>query len=237
MSYLVVGIILIVLLVGVTLLQWALRQRQAARERALPHVSDLEALALAEAERPAGYHVDYRGPVTNERLAYESRNERSALAELDEQGRVIGYRQAFRDPRSFGELIDVTLNWTLRARTRQRLLTVELSLFEDAEGAAEFAGAAAPSDGAIRVTDAGEHDLAFAESVRQWSRMAGATEAQRKLEVRWRSGRVGCVVAGDSEPPGGIEPAAVHGLARRVHERVAASALAAEAGGGAQSND
>ena len=232
MSYLVVGIILIVLLVGVTLLQWALRQRQAARERALPHVSDLEALALAEAERPAGYHIDYRGPLTNERLAYESPNERAALADLDEQGRVIGYRQAFRDPRSFGELIDVTLNWTLRARTRQRLLTVELSLFEDAEGAAEFAGAAAPSDGGIRVTDGGEHDLGFAESVRQWSRMAGATEAQRKLEVRWRSGRVGCVVAGDSEPPGGIEPAAVHGLARRIHERVAASALAAEAAAG-----
>ena len=40
MSYLVVGIILIVLLVGVTLLQWALRRWQASRERALPHVSD-----------------------------------------------------------------------------------------------------------------------------------------------------------------------------------------------------
>jgi hypothetical protein len=91
MTYLVVGIILIVLLVGVSLLQWALRQRQAARERALPHVSELAALALSETERPAGYHVEYRGPVTNERLAYESPNERASLAELDEQGRVIGY--------------------------------------------------------------------------------------------------------------------------------------------------
>ena len=234
MTYLVVGIILIVLLVGVSLLQWALRRRQAARERSLPHVAELAALALAPGEFPGGYHVDYRGPLTNERLAYQSPDERATLDELDEQGRVVGYRQAFRDPRSYGEVIDVALNFSLRAGTRQRLLTVDLNLFEDAEGAADFAGAAAPADdgAAIRVSDVEGHDLGFAESVRQWSRMAAGDEVQRKLEVRWRSGRLGCVVSGDSEPPGGVEAQAVCDLAARIQERVAASGLAAEAAPG-----
>ena len=231
MTYLVVGIILIVLLVGVSALQWALRRRQAAHERALPHVAELAALALAPAEFPGGYHVDYRGPLTNERLAYQSPDERATLDELDELGRVIGYRQAFRDPRSYGEVIDVALNFSLRARTQQRLLTVDLSLFEDPEGAADSAGAAAPSDdgASIRVSDVDGHGLGFAGSVRQWSRMAGATEVQRKTEVRWSSGRLSCVVSGDSEPPGGVEAQAVCDLAARVQERVAASGLAAEA--------
>lgn len=231
MTYLVVGIILIVLLVGVSLLQWALRRRQAAHERALPHVAELAALALAPAEFPGGYHVDYRGPLTNERLAYQSPDERATLDELDELGRVIGYRQAFRDPRSYGEVIDVALNFSLRARTQQRLLTVDLSLFEDPEGAADSAGAAAPSDdgASIRVSDVDGHGLGFAGSVRQWSRVAGATEVQRKTEVRWSSGRLSCVVSGDSEPPGGVEAQAVCDLASRVQERVAASGLAAEA--------
>ena len=183
MTYLVVGIILIVLLVGVSALQWALRRRQAAHERALPHVAELAALALAPAEFPGGYHVDYRGPLTNERLAYQSPDERATLDELDELGRVIGYRQVFRDPRSYGEVIDVALNFSLRARTQQRLLTVDLSLFEDAEGAADSAGSPAPSDdgASIRVSDVDGHGLGFAGSVRQWSRMAGATEVQRKI--------------------------------------------------------
>ena len=230
MTYLVVGIILIVLLVGVSALQWALRRRQAAHERALPHVAELAALALAPAEFPGGYHVDYRGPLTNERLAYQSPDERATLDELDELGRVIGYRQAFRDPRSYGEVIDVALNFSLRARTQQRLLTVDLSLFEDAEGAADSAGSPAPSDdgASIRVSDVDGHGLGFAGSVRQWSRMAGATEVQRKIEVRWSSGRLSCVVSGDSEPPGGVEAQAVCDLAARVQERVAASGLAAE---------
>ena len=231
MTYLVVGIILIVLLVGVSALQWALRRRQAAHERALPHVAELAVLALAPAEFPGGYHVDYRGPLTNERLAYQSPDERATLDELDELGRVIGYRQAFRDPRSYGEVIDVALNFSLRAHTQQRLLTVDLSLFEDPEGAADSAGAAAPSDdgASIRVSDVDGHGLGFAGSVRQWSRMAGATEVQRKTEVRWSSGRLSCVVSGDSEPPGGVEAQAVCDLAARVQERVAASGLAAEA--------
>lgn len=234
MTVLVVGIILIALLVGFSLLQWLLRRRQAAHERGLPHVAELAALALTGSEFPPGYHVHYRGPLTNERLAFLSADENATLDELDELGRIVGYRQAFRDPRSYGELIDVPLNLTLRSSTRQRMLTLDINLFEDAEGAAEYVGEAPPapddpeSGGTIRVSDVGSHELDFADSVRQWSRLLDGDEMQRKVEVRWRSGRLGCVVSGDSEPPGGIEAAEVCLLAQRIQDRMAGSALARE---------
>ena len=234
MAVLVVGIILIALLVGFSLLQWYLRRRQAARERALPHVAELQSMALTASEFPAGYHIDYRGPLTNERLALFSADENATLDELDELGRVIGYRQAFRDPRSYGELIDVPLNLTLRSGKQQRMLTLDVSLFEDAEGAAEYVGEAPPSPddgdsgGTIRVSDVGSHELDFAGSVRQWSRLQDGDELQRKVEVRWRSGRLGCVVAGDSEPPGGIESREVCALAQRIQDRLTSSSLAQE---------
>ncbi|PZC49464.1 MAG: hypothetical protein DK306_000703 [Chloroflexi bacterium] len=237
MTVLVVGIILIALLVAVSALQWALRRRQTAKERALPHVAELEVLALTPDEFPSGYHIHYRGPLTNERLAYQTDDEPKVLDELDEVGRVIGYRQAFRSPRSYGELIDVPLNLTLRSSTQQRLVTVDLSLFEDAEGATDFVGEPPPppddpnldndaADGSIRVSDVGSHELDFADSVRQWSRMQRADEVQRKVEVRWRSGRLGCVVTGDSEPPGGIEAKQICELAQRIQDRIATSPLA-----------
>ena len=72
---LLAGIILIVLLVAVTLLQNVVRRRQASIERRLPHVDALSGMALAPGEYPQGYSVDYRGPVTNERLAYDSEDE------------------------------------------------------------------------------------------------------------------------------------------------------------------
>ena len=76
MTVLVVGIIVIALLIGFSLLQWLLRRRQAAHERRLPYVAELAALALTASEFPAGYHVHYRGPLTNERLAFLSADER-----------------------------------------------------------------------------------------------------------------------------------------------------------------
>lgn len=238
MTVLVVGIILIALLVGVSLLQWLLRRRQVAIELNYPHVSELAALALTPAEFPNDYDIDYRGPVTNERLARGADNEAAALDEFDQTGRVIGYRQAFRNPRSRGELVDVILNNTTRKGMQQRLLAVDISLFEDAAGAAEATDETPPdptdtasSDGSltIRVSDVGEHNLAFAQSVRQWSRLAAdGTELQRKIEVRWQDGLIGGVVAGDSEPPGGVSAEDVCRLARIVHDRVAASPLVGE---------
>ncbi|MEE9277823.1 MAG: hypothetical protein V3V06_05385, partial [Dehalococcoidia bacterium] len=229
-TVLVVGIILIALLVGVSVLQWLIRRRQARVERKLPHVAEMASLGLQLSEFPAGYRVHYRGPVTNERLARESEDEEDALDEIDEQGRVIGYRQAFRDPRSYGEVVDVLLNLTLRRKLQQRLLLADITLFEDANGAAEAINEPPPTpdeSGAgesgmtVRVAEMDGHGLAFAHSVRQWSRLnAQGDELQRKLEVRWQSGRIGCVVAGDSEPPGGINPADVWRVARTIHERV-----------------
>ena len=235
MTVLVVGVILIALLVGVSALQWLLRRREAGIERRLPHVEALAKLALPESEFPSAFAIDYRGPMTNERLAQGSEDEETTLDELDEQGRVIGYRQRFRDPKSYGELVDVLLNRTLRGGAQHRLYSIDISLYEDDEGASEAVDETPPqptdadSDGVpsmIRVADVGAHSLDFAQSVRSWSRMDEHDhETQRKVEVRWRAGRLGCVVSGDSEPAGGIEADEVCRLAQLVQNRVRESSM------------
>ena len=230
---LVAGIVLIALLVGVTVLQSALRRRQGSVERGMPFVGELGALVLTETEYPQGYTVLYRGPVTNERLAVNAPDEPSAFAEIDSAGRVMGYRQAFRDPKSYGELIDVLLNLTLRKNKPHRQLDLEVVLYEDEEGAIEGVDEELPpnphidDDGnSLEVTNLDGHNLAFADSVRQWSRKAeSGSELQRKVEVRWHTGRMGCFVSGDSEPPGSISADEVLGLAKQVQERVERSAL------------
>lgn len=239
MTVLVVGVILIALLVGVSALQWLLRRREAGIERRMPHVGELAELALPESNFPPEFSIDYRGPMTNERLAQGTDDEAATLDELDEQGRVIGYRQRFRDPKSYGELADVLLNHTLRSGTQHRLYSIDISLYEDSEGASEAVNETPPqpadadSEGVpstIRVADIGTHSLDFAESVRSWSRMdEHDAEVQRKIEVRWRAGRLGCVVAGDSEPAGGIEASEVCRLAQIVQNRVRASSISRDA--------
>ena len=230
---LLVGIILIVLLVAVTLLQNVVRRRQAGIERRLPHVDALAGLALAPGEYPQGYSVDYRGPVTNERLAYDSQDEEETFAEIDSSGRVVGYRQSFRDPHSYGDLVDVLLNLSLRRGKTHRRLDVEVVLYEDEEGAIEGADEELPpnpsvdEDGnSLKVTTVDGHNLAFANAVRQWSRVSpNGVELQRKIEARWHEGRISCFVTGDAEPPGALQAEDVLRVAREVHERVARSGL------------
>ncbi len=234
---LIAGIVIIALLVGVSVLQRVFAGRQAAVERALPNVPALAALALSKTEYPAGYSIQYRGPVTNDRLAYDSDDEDATFSEVDSAGRLIGYRQAFRDPRSFGEIPDVLLNLTLRRSAQQKQIDVEIVLFEDEEGAREGIDEDLPpnpnldDDGnSLEVSNVDGHGLDFAASVRQWSRKTSeGRELQRKVEVRWQEGRLGCFVTVDSEPPGAIEPDTAFQLARRVHDRAAASDLRAEA--------
>jgi hypothetical protein len=230
---LLAGIILIVLLVAVTLLQNVVRRRQAGIERRLPHVDALSGLALAPGEYPQGYSVDYRGPVTNERLAYDSEDEDESFAEIDSSGRVIGYRQSFRDPQSHGELVDVLLNLTLRRGKTHRRIDVEVVLYEDEEGAIEGTDEELPPNpsvddegNSLEVTTVDGHNLGFADAVRQWSRVSqDGTELQRKLEARWHEGRISCFVTGDAEPPGALQAEDVLRVAREVHERVARSGL------------
>ena len=230
---LLVGIILIALLVGVSLLQNLVRRRQAAVERRLPHVDALSGLVLAPGEYPDGYSGDYRGPVTNERLAYASDDEDEAFAEIDSAGRVIGYRQSFRDPHSYGEVVDVLLNLTVRRGTTHRRIDVEVVLYEDEEGAIEGTDEELPphpslddEGNALEVTNVDGHDLGFADAVRQWSRVSQAgVELQRKIEARWHEGRISYFVTGDSEPPGALETEDVLRVAREVHERVARNGL------------
>jgi hypothetical protein len=227
------GIILIVLLLAVTLLQNVVRRRQASVERRLPHVDALSRLALAPSEYPADYSIDYRGPVTNERLAYDSENEDAAFAEIDSSGRLVGYRQSFRDPCSYGELVDVLLNLSLRRGKTHRRMDVEVILYEDEEGAAEGVDEALPpnprmdEDGnSLEVTNVDDHGLNFANAVRQWSRVSpDGVELQRKIEARWQEGRISCFVTGDAEPPSALEANDVLRLAREVHKRVARSDL------------
>lgn len=230
---LVAGIVLIVLFVGVPILQAGVRRRQAAVERRLPHVSELAGLVLTRPEYPEGFAVQYRGPVTNERLAWEAEDEEAAFAEIDATGRVMGYRQTFRDPRSFGELTDVLLNWTLRRQTAQREVVAEVVLYEDAQGAMEGVDEEVPpqpnvdDDGnALEVSAVDGHDLGFATSVREWVRRApDGTALQRRLAVRWHDGRLGCFVTGDAEPADALDTELVLRTARLVHERAARSGL------------
>ncbi len=230
---LVAGIVLIALLVGVTVLQSAMRRRQGAVERRMPLVGELGALVLTETEYPQGYAVLYRGPVTNERLAVNAPDEATAFADIDSAGRVMGYRQAFRDPKSYGEFADVLLNLTTRKHQAHRQLDLEVVLYEDEEGAIEGVDEELPPNphiddegNSLEVTNLDGHDLGFADSVRQWSRKAeSGSELQRKVEVRWHTGRVGCFVSGDCEPPGSIPTDEVLRLAKRVQERVEQSGL------------
>jgi hypothetical protein len=234
---LVAGIVLIALLVGVTVLQSALRRRQGSVERGMPFVGELGALVLSEAEYPRGYTILYRGPVTNERLAVNAPDEASAFAEIDSAGRMMGYRQAFRDPKSYGEFIDVLLNLTTRKNAPHRQLDLQVVLYEDEEGAIEGIDEELPPNphiddegNSLEVTTLDGHNLGFADSVRQWSRKAeSGSELQRKLEVRWHAGRIGCFVSGDSEPPGSITAEEVLDLAKRVQQRVEQSTLRASA--------
>ena len=97
------GIVLLAALGGILILQWAVRRRQRRLDRRQPWVAELTSLVLRRDERPAGLAVQYDRPLTNERLAALALDPQSARDEADALGSVIGYRQEFRDPRSYGK--------------------------------------------------------------------------------------------------------------------------------------
>ena len=232
MTVLVIGIILLALLVGVSLLQYLARRRDLSRESRLPFVAELRDAGLPRAQFPGGFHVQFQGPVTSERIAFAGDEPEAALDELDGQGRLIGYRQLFRDPRSFGEITDVLLNLALRRNRPQRQIRLDLTLYEDGESAAT-ASADTPdaqpedSDGSsVRIAEVDRHGLDFADSVREWRRIGVDGEAQQRMvEIRWHDGRVAVTASADSEPPGGVADEDLFAVARTARDRIAGSDL------------
>ena len=204
------GIVLLAALGGILILQWAVWRRQRRLDRRQPLVAELTSLILTPNEHPAGLAVQFAGPLTNERLASLAPDPPADLDEADALGRVIGYRQEFRDPRSYGEITDVLLNATLRRGRLHRLFRVELEVFEDEIGARQLLeDASSPEEhveggDVVRVVVEPAEALPFATLLR-WSRVdADGRTMQSKLEARWRAGQVVATVTTDSEPPHGL---------------------------------
>ncbi len=217
---LVVGIIIILLVVGVPILQAIIRGWQRRRSLGASGVPELRAAGLRGAELPGGLRRQSAQSVTSEEIALASDNPQATITQLDDAGRVIGYREVYRDPRSWGEFVDVLLTQTLYRGRAHRRVELELSRYESAEQASAALDGGTPvedgEDGVV-VSDAGEREGLQA---REWTRSEGGAVIQRMLELRWSSGDVLGVLRGDSEPSGALEDAEVERLAALVRERL-----------------
>lgn len=217
---LIVGIIIILLVVGVPILQGVIRAVQRRRSLAAEGVMELRAAGLRGDEVPRGLARQVAEAVTSEEIALADENPEATIAQLDASGRVIGYRESFRDPRSLGEFMDWLLTQTLYRSRAHRRLEVELTRYESAEQASEaleMAPQVDASDSSVAVEDVGERGGVLA---REWTRTEDGSAVQRMLELRWASGDVVAVVRGDSEPSGALEDDEVRRLAGLVKGRL-----------------
>ena len=158
--------------------------------------------------------------VTSEEIALADDNPEATIAQLDASGRVSGYRESFRDPRSLGEFMDWLLTQTIYRQRAHRRVEVELTRYESAEQASEaleIAPQLDASDGSVAVEDVGERGGVRA---REWTRTEDGSAVQRMLELRWASGDVVGVVRGDSEPSGALDDDEVQRLAGLVKGRL-----------------
>lgn len=217
---LIVGIIIIVLVVGVPILQAMIRGAQRRRSLAAEGVPELRAAGLRNEELPAGLARQTAEAVTSEDIALADDNPQATITQLDDAGRVIGYRESFRDPRSLGEFIDWLLAQSIYRNRQHRRIEVELTKYETSEQAAQ-ALEADPlldvADPGVSVEEAGERRGLIA---REWTRSENGDTVQRMLELRWASGDVLGVVRGDSEPSGALDDNEVERLASLVKGRL-----------------
>lgn len=217
---LIVGIIIVLLVVGVPLLQTVLRSVQRRRSLSANGVPELRAAGLRPDEVPSGLVRQTAESVTSEAIALADDNPQATITQLDEGGRVIGYREVFRDPRSWGEFLDVVLTQTLYRGRAHRRVELELTRYKSAEQAASALDSGPPiehgEDGVV-VVDAGERGGVQA---REWTRSEGDQVIQRMLELRWTSGDVLAVLRGDSEPSGVLDDEDVERLAMLVRSRL-----------------
>ena len=132
----IVGIIIIVLVLGVPIAQAGLRSVQHRRSLRAEGVRELLPAAIASADLPSGFAMSERRAMSSEKIAWGASNPGDTMRDLDAAGHVISLRQQFRDPRSFGELIDVLLTNTVRRNAPHRRVELTLSRYENAEQAA-----------------------------------------------------------------------------------------------------
>ncbi len=217
---LIVGIIIILLVVGVPILQAMIRGAQRRRSLAADGVPALRSAGLRREELPAGLAPQTSEAVTSEDIALADENPQATITQLDDAGRVIGYRESFRDPRSWGEFMDWLLTQSLYRNRQHRRIEVELTKYESAHHASDALQAAPPSDvgdAGVTIEDAGERAGLM---VREWTRSENGDTVQRMLELRWASGDVLGVVRGDSEPSGALDDSEVERLASLVKGRL-----------------
>lgn len=213
----IIGILIVLLVFGVPILQAGLRRWQRGRSLRIAGVGELA--AAAEGERPAGFALQLREAVTSEEIALAADDPKGRIRELDEAGRIVGFRAMFRDPRSWGEFSDLLLGATLHRSRAMRRVELELTRYADAEQAAAALDES-PSplqDEDVRIEDAGAED---GFRLREWTRIEGERVVQRMLEYRAAVGDVLLEVSADAEPPDALPTAAARDLADAVMRRL-----------------
>ena len=217
---LIIGIMIILLVVGVPILQAAIRAAQRRRSLSAEGVPSLKAAGLRSDELPSGLSPQVAEAVSSEAIALASDNPEATIAQLDLAGRVIGYRESFRDPRSWGEFFDWVFAQTVYRNRAHRRVEVELTKYESDERAAESLDVDPPrdiDDDGVTIVDIGERGGLL---MREWTRMENGASVQRMIELRWASGDVVGVVRGDSEPSGVLADEEVQRLAALVKSRL-----------------
>ncbi len=216
---LLIGILILLLVVGVPIAQAIVRSLQRRRSLGVDGVSALRVLGLQRDELPHGLSLQSAEAVTSEELALADDNPEATIAQLDESGRVIGYRESFRDPRSMGEFLDWVCGQTVYRNRAHRRIELELTRYESDEQASQ-ALTEEPrldaTDGEVSVEELDDRGELMA---REWRRSENGADVQRMLELRWASGDVLAVLRGDSEPAGALDDAEVERLASLVRSR------------------
>lgn len=216
---LLIGIIIVVLVVGVPIAQTLIRRVQ--HRRSLRIAQDLAAAAIRGDDLPGGFRLAELRALSSEAIAWSAGDPADAMRDLDEAGHVVSFRQQFRDPRTFGELIDVLLTNTLRRSAPQRRIGLTLSRYageEQAEAALDRQPELAELDAGVRVEDVTRSGDAM--RAREWTRLEGEQAIQRMLQLRWRSGDVVAELEGDAEPPGALDDEVLRGVAQAIRGRL-----------------
>lgn len=216
---LLIGIIIVVLVVGVPIAQALIRRVQ--HRRSLRIAQDLASAAIRGDDLPGGFRLAELRAMSSEAIAWSAQDPSDAMRDLDEAGHVVSFRQQYRDPRTFGEFIDVLLTNTLRRSAPQRRIGLTLSRYEgeeQAEAALERQPELAELDSGVRVEDVTRSGDAM--RAREWTRLEGEQAIQRMLQLRWRSGDVVAELEGDAEPPGALDDEVLRGVAQAIRGRL-----------------
>ena len=126
---LLIGILILLLVVGVPIVQASVRLLSRRRSLNLDGVPELATAGLRSDELPSGLSPQSAEAVTSEDIALADEHPEATIVQLDDSGRVIGYRESFRDPRSFGEFTDFLLTQTVFRNRTHRRVEVELTRY------------------------------------------------------------------------------------------------------------